>query len=50
MIVDLTASTPAENLPAMIDFVIGQFQPDSWALRVLHDACAKRCSAEQCST
>ena len=44
---DLVANTPRENLPVLIDFIIREFQPDLWDLRVLHATCEKRCPPEQ---
>jgi tetratricopeptide (TPR) repeat protein len=44
---NLVASTPTEDLPAMIESLIREFQPDREGLRFLHGACLKRCPAEQ---
>jgi len=44
---DLVASTPPENLPILIDFIVREFQPDLWDLRCLHATCTNRCPAEQ---
>jgi len=44
---DLVGSTPPENLPVLIDFILREFQPDLRGLRFLHVTCEKRCPAEQ---
>jgi tetratricopeptide (TPR) repeat protein len=44
---DLVGSTPRENLPVLIDFIIREFQPDLWDLRFLYEVCEKRCPPEQ---
>ena len=44
---DLVASTPAEDLPTVIDFILREFQPDLAGLRYLHTVCAKRCGPDQ---
>jgi O-antigen ligase/tetratricopeptide (TPR) repeat protein len=43
----LVAGLPAEGLPAMLDFVLGDLQPDLGSLRYLHGECAKRFRPEQ---
>jgi O-antigen ligase/tetratricopeptide (TPR) repeat protein len=47
LIGDLVANTSPENLPVLIDFLIREFQPDLWALRVLHGTCEKHCPPER---
>ncbi len=47
IIVELTSVTPAEDLPAVADYVVREFQPDLKGLRLLHAECAKRCPPEQ---
>jgi Flp pilus assembly protein TadD len=44
---NLVAGWPADNLPALIDDVLRQLQPDLESAHVLYDICAKRCSPEQ---
>jgi tetratricopeptide (TPR) repeat protein len=42
----LVAATADEHLPALIDAVLREFQPDLHGMRMLYQACGKRCSAE----
>ncbi|MBU4398098.1 MAG: hypothetical protein KKE86_02050, partial [Planctomycetes bacterium] len=44
---ELTSVTPVEDLPAVADYVIREFQPDLEGLRLLYAECAKRCPPEQ---
>ncbi len=41
------ACTPAENLPALIESIVAEFQPDLETLRFLHGVCSTRCGPEQ---
>jgi len=43
---DLAANMPVEQLPAVIDFLLRQLDPDLEAMRCLYAACAKRCGPE----
>ena len=49
VIAGFVAGTPAEGLPALIDSIVADFQPDLEALRFLHGVCAARCTPEQLS-
>ena len=42
-----SAGTPSEGLPALIDSIVADFQPDLESLRFLHGLCAARCDPEQ---
>jgi O-antigen ligase/tetratricopeptide (TPR) repeat protein len=44
---DLVAGTSSEELPALIDFIIREFNPDLHCLQFLHIACAERCPPER---
>ena len=44
---NLVAGWPAENLPALIDDILRQLQPDLQSARFLYDICVKRCPPEQ---
>jgi O-antigen ligase len=47
LVSDLATNTPAENLPVLIDFIVREFQPDLWDLRLLQGTCEKRCPPER---
>jgi tetratricopeptide (TPR) repeat protein len=44
---DMVGCSATEDLPAMVDFIIREFDPDLQGLRLLHAACAKRCQPNQ---
>jgi tetratricopeptide (TPR) repeat protein len=44
ILADLVASAPPENLPALIDVILREFQPDVPAARTLYTLCRKQCS------
>jgi tetratricopeptide (TPR) repeat protein len=46
LICNLVANVPSENIQAMIDFIITQFQPDLEGLHSLYAACSKRADPE----
>ncbi len=43
----LITCTPTSDLPATMEFLVREFDPDSAGLRCLYDACQGRCSAAQ---
>ena len=44
---DLVAGWPDENLPALVDDILRQLQPDLQSARFLYGVCLKRCAPEQ---
>ena len=47
MMTELIGQTTAETVPAMIDFIVRQFQPDLVGLRFLYNVCVDRCPADR---
>ncbi len=47
VLANLVAGWPDDNLPALIESILGELQPDRPSANFLNDICVKRCSREQ---